>query len=65
MYIPLLDLHIDPCDICLGLRLHDRRVLLGGTLRVPYWFWDHPDWHSLLPPGIQVEETSCGAEDPG
>lgn len=57
------DLFVYPRDFCPGLHLHDHRVLLGGSLRVPDRLQHHSHGHPGLPAGLQVEEATCGQED--
>ena len=54
-----------PLDFCLGLCLHDRRVLLGSSVWVPGRQQHHSHRRPGVPTGLQVEETPCGQEDAG
>ncbi|CAF94338.1 unnamed protein product [Tetraodon nigroviridis] len=56
---------VHPGGFRLGLRLHDRRVLLGGSVRMSDRQQHHSHRHPCLPPGLQVEETPYGQEDAG
>lgn len=59
------DLSVHSCDFRVGLRLHDHRVLLGGSVWVPGRLQYYSHRHPGVPTGLQVEETPCGSEDTG
>ncbi len=65
LYFLSAGISVRPCDFRFGLHLHDRRVLLGGSVWVPGRQQHYSHRHPGVPTGLQVEEAPCGQEDAG